>query len=149
MASSSSGAMDVSDNDYPSRSSQIQSLIVNPNSNLAATSSEPRASSSTGNYDLWSDTNNLGRILFYLFVTFLNAVLILFYALYTDLCIIFKTYINSIDGESRSRSTNIDASKLMCRKYMVGRCKKARKCQYSHSMEHLPTSFCKDYIYSK
>lgn len=91
--------MDVSDNDYPSRSSQIQSLIVNPNSNLAATSSEPRASSST-------------------------------------------------DGESRSRSTDIDASKLMCRKYMVGRCKKARKCQYSHSMDHLPTSFCKDYIYS-
>ena len=50
MASSSSGAMDVSDNDYPSRSGQIQSLIVNPNSNGAAVSSGEgaRATSSTG-----------------------------------------------------------------------------------------------------
>ena len=40
-----------------------------------------------------------------------------------------------------------DKSIIMCRKYMIGKCKKARKCVYSHSMDHLPTSFCKEFIY--
>jgi len=42
---------------------------------------------------------------------------------------------------------NTDTSTLMCRRYMIGKCKKARKCPYSHSMDHLPTTFCRDYIY--
>ena len=46
------------------------------------------------------------------------------------------------DGEGHDKSEN------MCRKYMIGKCKKARKCPYSHNLNNLPDSFCREFIYT-
>jgi len=57
---------------------------------------------------------------------------------------------NAASASSSSRPAggdNADPTQLMCRRYMIGKCKKARKCPFSHSMDHLPTTFCKDYIF--
>ena len=59
---------------------------------------------------------------------------------------------NAASASSSSRPAggdNADPTQLMCRRYMIGKCKKARKCPFSHSMDHLPTTFCKDYIFSE
>lgn len=56
---------------------------------------------------------------------------------------------NAASSSRASGGDNTDPAQLMCRRYMIGKCKKARKCPFSHSMDHLPTTFCRDYIFSE